>query len=175
MPVPFALIKLQDKLTNLAAASSSKDTPVTQQLRLKHGSRALSYLDWKDVQELYAEGLEPGEVYSEHDLQTLVDFMDLQGVVMHNNAEALRNLVILDQEWLIKQLTMIIRDPKLHNKEVDKRMGKSCALLYTQGRILNTCSHLPIVIVLCQVCCTLIWCLKFGHIFLRLFRQSCSR
>jgi hypothetical protein len=138
MPVPFALIKLQDRLTNLTAVASSKDTPVTQQLRRKHGSsaeQALSYVDWKDVQALYKEGLQPGEVYSEHDLQTLVDFMDLQGVVMHNNAEVLRDLVIIDQEWLIKQLTMIIRDPKLHNKDVDKRMGKMASQqLYEHGR-----------------------------------------
>jgi hypothetical protein len=118
--------------------ASSKDTPVTQQLRRKHGSsaeQALSYVDWKDVQALYREELQPGEVYSEHDLQTLVDFMDLQGVVMHNNAEVLRDLVIIDQEWLIKQLTMIIRDPKLHNQEVDKRMGKMASQqLYEHGR-----------------------------------------
>ena len=89
---------------------------------------------WKDVQALYKEGLEPGEEYSEHDLQVLVDFMDLQGVVMHNNAEMLRDLVIIDQEWLIKQLTMIIRDPRLHNKEVDARMGKVASQqLYNQG------------------------------------------
>jgi hypothetical protein len=80
----------------------------------------------------------PGEVYSEHDLQTLVDFMDLQGVVMHNNAEVLRDLVIIDQEWLIKQLTMIIRDPKLHNKEVDKRMGRMASQqLYEHGRVVH--------------------------------------
>jgi hypothetical protein len=55
-------------------------------------------VDWKDVQAFYKEGLQPGEVYSEHDLHTLVDFMDLQGVVMHNNAEVLRDLVIIDQD-----------------------------------------------------------------------------
>jgi hypothetical protein len=89
---------------------------------------------WSDVQLLYKEGLEHGDVYSERDLQTLVDFMDLQGVVMHNNAEVLRDLVIINQEWLIKQLTMIIRDPKLHNKEVDKRMGKIASeQLYQDG------------------------------------------
>jgi hypothetical protein len=139
MPVPFALIKLQDKLTNLMVVATKKETPVTEQLRRKHGStadQALSYLYWKDVQALYTEGLQPGEVYNEHDLQALVDFMDLQGVVMHNNADTLRDLVILNQEWLIKQLTMIIRDPKLHNKEVDKRMGKmDSQQLYEHGRV----------------------------------------
>ena len=95
----------------------------------------MSYLHWKDVQALYKEGLEVGEAYSEHDLQVLVDFMDLQGTVMHNNAEVLRDLVIIDQEWLIKQLTMIIRDPQLHNKEVDDRMGKGASQqLYQDGK-----------------------------------------
>jgi len=125
MPVPFALIKLQDKLVSLTKPASSTDTPVCQQLRIEHGgAKGMSYLHWKDVQALYKEGLEPGEEYSEHDLQVLVDFMDMQGVVTHNNAEVLRDLVIIDQEWLIKQLTMIIRDPRLHNKEVNDRMAK---------------------------------------------------
>jgi hypothetical protein len=61
--------------------------------------------------------------------------MDLQGVVMHNNTDLLHDLVIIDPEWLIKQLTMIIRDPKLHNKEVDKRMGKMAReQLFNYGR-----------------------------------------
>ena len=95
MPVPFALIKLQDKLISLTKSGSSTDTPVCQQLRTEHdGAKGMSYLHWKDVQALYKEGLEPGEEYSEHDLQVLVDFMDLQGVVMHNNAEVLRDLVM---------------------------------------------------------------------------------
>jgi len=136
MPVPFALIKLQDVLAKLTKLASSKDTPVCQQLRAQHdGARGMSYLHWKDVQALYKEGLEVGEAYSEHDLQVLVDFMDLQGTVMHNNAEVLRDLVIIDQEWLIKQLTMIIRDPQLHNKEVDDRMGKGASQqLYQDGK-----------------------------------------
>jgi len=137
MPVPFALVKLQDKLLSLAKPASSTDTAVCQHLRTKHGKsldQRLSYVYWKDVQALYKEGLEPDEVYNEHDLQILVDFMDLQGVVMHNNAEALRDLVIIDQEWLIKQLTMIIRDPLLHNKAVDKRIGKMAGQqLYNHG------------------------------------------
>jgi len=95
MPVPFALIKLQDKLTSLTKPAASTDTPACQQLRTEHGgAKGMSYLHWKDVQALYNEGLEPGEEYSEHDLQVLVDFMDLQGVVMHNNAEVLRDLVM---------------------------------------------------------------------------------
>ena len=138
MPVPFALIKLQDVLANLAKPASGKDTPVCQRLRAEHGcarDQGLSYVYWKDVQVLYKEGLAPGEEYSEHDLQVLVDFMDLQGVVMHNNAEVLRDLVIIDQEWLIKQLTMIIRDPRLHNKDVDARMGKMASQqLYQDGK-----------------------------------------
>jgi hypothetical protein len=137
MPVPFALIKLQDKLTLLAKPASRRDTPVLERLRRERGCArdgGLSYVYWSDVQLLYKEGLEQGDVYSERDLQTLVDFMDLQGVVMHNNAEVLRDLVIIDQEWLIKQLTMIIRDPKLHNKDVDKRMGKMASeQLYQDG------------------------------------------
>jgi hypothetical protein len=138
MPVPFALIKLQDKLTLLAKAATSKDTLVLERLRRERGCArdgGLSYMYWSDVQLLYKEGLQPGEAYSEQDLQTLVDFMDLQGVVMHNNAEVLRDLVIIDQEWLIKQLTMIIRDPKLHNKDVDKRIGRMASQqLYEHGR-----------------------------------------
>ena len=139
MPVPFALIKLQDKLVSLTKPASTADSLVCQRLRSEHGcvsDQGLSYVYWKDVQALYKEDLNPGEVYSEHDLQVLVDFMDLQGVVMHNNAEALRDLVIIDQEWLIKQLTMIIRDPELHNKEVDSRMGKMAwEQLYKHGRL----------------------------------------
>jgi hypothetical protein len=139
IPVPFALIKLQDKLALLAKPASSRDTPVLERLRMERGcarDEGLSYAYWSDMQLLYNEGLEPGEVYSEHDLETLVDFMDLQGVVLHNNAEALRDLVIIDQEWLFKQLTMIIRDPQLHNKEVDKRIGTMASeQLYQDGRL----------------------------------------
>ena len=137
MPVPFALVKLQDKLVSLTKPASSADSPTCQQLRIDHcctAEQGLSYVHWKDVQALYKEGLGPGEVYHEHDLQVLVDFMDLQGVVMHNNAEMLKDLVIIDQEWLIKQLTMIIRDPRLHNKEVDARMGRKASdQLYNYG------------------------------------------
>ena len=136
MPVPFALIKLQDKLMSLTKPAASTDTPACRQLRNEHGgAKGMSYLHWKDVQALYKEGLKWGEEYSEHDLQVLVDFMDLQGVVMHNNAEVLRDLVIIDQEWLIKQLTMIIRDPRLHNKDVDTYMGKMASQqLYQDGK-----------------------------------------
>ena len=135
MPVPFALIKLQDKLISLTNPASSTDTPVCKQLRIQHGgAKGLSYIYWKDIQALYKEGLEPDEIYNENDLQVLVDFMDLQGVVMHNNAKSLRDLVIIDQTWLIKQLTMMIRDPRLHNKDVDVRMGKMASeQLYSQG------------------------------------------
>jgi hypothetical protein len=147
MPVPLALIKLQDKLVTLTKPTSDKDTAACQQVRANHGRNetGLSYVSWKDVQALYIEGMAPDETYHEHDLQTLVDFMDLQGVLMHNNAESLQGLVIIDQEWLIKQLTMIIRDPKLHNKEVDKRMGRMASeQLYAEGRFDSSFAHRPL-------------------------------
>jgi hypothetical protein len=125
MPVPFALIRLQDKVTCLTKKASIIDTTAMLQVRRKHGGSTVSYLCWEE--------------FKEHDLQVLVDFMDLQGVVMHNNAESLHDLVIIDQEWLIKQLTMIIRDPRLHNKEVDKRMGRvAYAQLYEHGTLVST-------------------------------------
>jgi hypothetical protein len=126
MPVSIALIKLQDKLTALASPLSITDSPMCLQVREKHNSLlgqmktdALQHLDWRDVQDLYREGLEPGETYNEHHLHVLVDFMDLQGVVMHYNTTGLTDLVIIDQVWLIKQLTRVIRDPQLHCVETN--------------------------------------------------------
>ena len=141
MPVPYHLIQLQDKLTSLAKAPKELETAAIQQLRRRYGQAsselsALRYIFWHDVQALYREGLDVGDTYVEQDLEVLVDFMDLQGVLMHNNAKSLRDLVILDQAWLMKQLTMIIRDPRLHNKEVDERMGPvNHSELYNHGEL----------------------------------------
>jgi hypothetical protein len=38
----------------------------------------------------------------------------LQSVVTHNNAAGLEDLVIIDQLWLLRQETAIVRPPSLH-------------------------------------------------------------
>jgi len=140
---PYSLLKLQDRLALLTKVVSGRDTPMSRQVRARHGdgSQALSYVHFDDVRELFQEGLESAAEYNEEEFALFVKFLNMQGVVSHRRSNLLCDLVIIDPFWLLKKITAIIRDPTLHpHPEIDDVVPRDAwDLLYERG-VLRSCS-----------------------------------
>ena len=147
MPVPYNLIKLQDALQALARPGEGTEPALYQALRKSYGSsgQPLSYLRLPDVSKVYRACLGPGEGFAEAEFRSYLDFLHMQGVISHSNAAALDDLVIVNPFWLLKTLTAVIRDPKLHPREVDQRISpQAMRMLYDEGQSMNAGSKMKL-------------------------------
>jgi len=144
MPVPYNLLKLQDALQTLTRPAEGQEPELYQQLRQSYtgSSQPLSYMRLDDVSQVYQACLEASESFSEAEFRSYLDFLHMHGVVTHSNASALADLVILDPFWLLRTLTAIIRDPKLHPREMDQHISPAALrMLYDEGRTEHACLH----------------------------------
>eukprot|EP00045_Choanoeca_perplexa_P016539 m.224419 g.224419 ORF g.224419 m.224419 type:complete len:1058 (+) comp17288_c0_seq2:1-3174(+) len=138
MPVPVGLLRFQDAITALTRPATPDQLPVCQELRARFAhadNQGLCYLRLDDARAVYhacLEGLdEPAE---EKNFRVYLDFLHMQGVLSHDNAAALEDLVVIDPMWLLKTFTRVIRDIRLHKFPEDVRLpGAGEKALFKHG------------------------------------------
>jgi hypothetical protein len=146
-PVPTGLLAFQDaigKLTRPLAASTS-ESDLFKGLRVKYSGKEdgkVAYLWLTDAQAVYQECLKGlDEPANEKSFQLYLDFLHLQGVLTHDNAAELKDLVVIDRMWLLKTLTRVIRNPDLHPLPGDLRLPKAGKTSLFQQGGLSCCTY----------------------------------
>jgi hypothetical protein len=138
MPVPLGLLRFQDTITALTCPAAEGEPVVCSELRKQYSCKddgGLCYLRLDDARRVYQaclQGLE--ENVLEKHFRAYLDFLHMQGVVTHDNAPTLENLVVINPMWLLKSFTRIIRDKALHKLKEDIHLpGEGEKALFEEG------------------------------------------
>lgn len=142
--VPSGLIKFQDVVGLLTKPPAEGEHPMLSGIRSRAGAQTkdgcVFYLPLEDMALLYENCTEselpPGDKrLVDATFRMYLDFLDMQGVVIHSNAPLLEDLVIIDPMWMLRQVTRIVRRPSLHPMLADRRLvgSKPFRQLYERG------------------------------------------
>ena len=108
----MALLKFQDALYALTKAAAADEHPILTTVRKNYPGHVfhITLTEAASVYEGCAERRLHGHL-ADPTFRRYVDFLNMQGAIMHSNDPALEELLIVDPMWLLKTVTRVVREP----------------------------------------------------------------